>query len=88
MTGVFKPTSFDADQVQRLTDTTSAGTLSSFSALPREDGLTDFSVSCDSWRRGAGLVQYERTEGSTVLVKMIGGNGLGNVITSEYRVEL
>lgn len=89
MSGVYNPAGFNSSQVRKLVGATCpSGRLSGFGEQPA-DGLTSFSASCDGgFGPEIGLVEFERIQGSTVLLEITGSDGRGNLLFGKREVTL
>ncbi|MEM9912169.1 MAG: hypothetical protein AAF922_15435 [Pseudomonadota bacterium] len=79
MTGSFNSQGFTSTQVRTLVAETFDGPISGFGTQGQDSGLTAFTASCATWKSGARLVEYERTEGSNVLIEITGAVS-GNIL--------
>ncbi|MGB0958789.1 MAG: hypothetical protein ACPGVK_00945 [Halocynthiibacter sp.] len=73
MHGAYNPNGFSASQVQTLVgQTCQGGYLTGFSTQARSDGLIAFAGTCNAWKNGARLVEYERSGGTGVVIEITG----------------
>lgn len=79
MTGAFNSSGYNKTQVRNLLTATCDGRLSGFATQSRSDGLVAFTATCPTWKSGARAVEYERTNGSNVLIEITGSDGSGNL---------